>query len=62
MRKIKFFESEIPVEEWVKREICKNGGTDSIAFKSDLVNYAELIGVPGNEKMSKVELFELLLK
>lgn len=36
MRKIKYFEQELAIEEFVRKEICKNGGTQSVAFKDQL--------------------------
>lgn len=61
MRKIIYFDEELTVEEFVKQEICKNGGTQSIAFKDNLIRLCEIKKIPYNNKMSKNELFDLLV-
>lgn len=61
MRKIKYFDKELTVEEFVKKEICKNGGTQSVAFKDSLIGLCESLKIPCNDKMSKNELFDLLV-
>ena len=37
MRKIKYFDSELSVEEYIKMQICKNAGTQSFAYKDQLL-------------------------
>ena len=32
MRNINYFDKELSVEEYVKKEVCKNAGTQSVAF------------------------------
>lgn len=61
MRKIKYFDEELTVEEFVKKEICKNGGTQSVAFKDSLIGLCESLKISCNDKMSKNELFDLLV-
>lgn len=61
MRKINYFGQEISVEEYVKKEICKNAGTQSVAFKDDLIDLCASLGIDCNAKMGKDELFDLLI-
>ena len=42
MRNINFWGENLSVDEYVKAEICKNAGTQSLAFKEQLVLYAIL--------------------
>lgn len=37
MRDISYFGGKISVEEYVKKEICKNTGTQSVALKAQLI-------------------------
>ncbi len=61
MRNIKYFDKELSVEEYVKKEVCKNAGTQSIAFKEQLISLCESADIECNKKMKKEELFDLLL-
>lgn len=61
MRNINYFGEDISVEEYVKKEICKNSGTQSIAFKPQLISLCNSVGIEYEDKMSKAELFELLI-
>lgn len=62
VRTIAYFNTELTVEEFVKKEICKNAGTQSIAFKLQLTTLCDDAGVDYENKMSKSELFDLLIK
>lgn len=62
MRKIKYFDREISVEEYIKIQICKNGGTQSVAFKEDLVSLCDTREVTYDKSMDKEDLFDLLVK
>ena len=61
MRNINYFDEELSVEEYVKREVCKNAGNHSIAFKTQLISLCASAGIPCNEKMKKEELYALLI-
>ena len=61
MRRINFFGKELSIEEFVKKEICKNSGTQSVAFKENLISLCDSIGVDYEKKMGKAELFDLLI-
>lgn len=60
MRNINYFDKELSVEEYVKKEVCKNAGTQSVAFKEQLISLCNSVGIECNEKMKKEELFDLL--
>ncbi len=60
MRNINYFDKELSVEEYVKKEVCKNVGTQSVAFKEQLISLCSSAGIECNEKMKKEELFDLL--
>nr|DAD79746.1 MAG TPA: dissimilatory sulfite reductase D [Siphoviridae sp. ctHjy10] len=61
MRNIKYFGKELSVEGYVKKEICKNAGTQSIAFKEQLISLCESADIECNKKMKKEELLDLLV-
>ena len=62
MRKILYLKNELTVEEYIKKEICKNAGTQSVAFKNQLIEMCQSIGATYEDKMSKNQLFDLLIK
>lgn len=62
MRKIPYFEDKISAEEYIKIQICKNGGTQSFAFKDNLIEMCKSLNIPYNEKMTKEELFDILIE
>lgn len=47
MRKIKYFDSELSVEEYIKMQICKNAGTQSFAYKDQLCDLCESLEKKG---------------
>lgn len=61
MRRINYFGKDLSVEEYVKKEICKNAGTQSIAFKNQLIYLCDSLGIDYIKSMGKDELFELLI-
>lgn len=61
MRDISYFGGKISVEEYVKKEICKNTGTQSVALKAQLIYLCESANIECNNRMKKEELFDLLL-
>lgn len=52
MRTIPYFDSELTVEEYIKKEICKNAGTQSVAFKDNLMVVCNSMGIAYEEKMN----------
>ena len=61
MRKIPYFKKKLTVEEYIKKEICKNTGTQSIVYKAQLLEKCEQLRIPCDTKMSKEQLFELII-
>lgn len=62
MKSINYFDKEITIDEFVKIEICKNDGTHSLVFKEQLENLCKEKNIPIKNKMSKNDLFDLLIK
>ena len=60
MRNINFWGENLSVDEYVKAEICKNAGTQSLAFKEQLVLLCNSAGIECDEKKKKEEVFELI--
>ena len=60
MRNINYFDKELSVEEYVKKEVCKNAGTQSVAFKEQLISLCSSAGIECNEKMKKEELEKII--
>ncbi|WP_347992581.1 hypothetical protein [uncultured Eubacterium sp.] len=61
MRKIKYFDNELSIEEYIKMQICKNAGTQSFAYKDQLCDLCEKMGITYSDKLKKDELFDLLI-
>ena len=61
-RTFRYFDKEYTFDEWVRREILKNKGTDNIAQTKDLEKICSEIGITHKNNISKAELFDLLLQ
>lgn len=61
-RSFRYFGKEYTFDEWVRREILKNKGTDNIAQTKDLEKICGEIGLVHKNNISKAELFDLLLQ
>jgi hypothetical protein len=61
MRNIIYFDEKLSIEEYVKKEISKNGGTQSNALKSELISLCDTNGIEYDKKMKKEDLFDLLI-
>ena len=61
-RSFRDFDKEYTFDEWVRREILKNKGTDNIAQTKDLEKICSEIGITHKNNISKAELFDLLLQ
>lgn len=61
-RSFRYFDKEYTFDEWVRREILKNKGTDNIAQTKDLEKICSEIGITHKNNISKAELFDLLLQ
>lgn len=62
MRRIEYFDKELTVEEYVKIQVNKNGGTQSVAFKEQLIMLCDSMGISYDERMSKSALYDLLIE
>ncbi len=62
MRKIKYGDNELTVEEYITKSICSNQGTQSICFKEDLFKLCDFADIPYTEKMTKKDLLDLLFE
>lgn len=62
MRTIKYFDRDMTVEEYVRMEICKNGGTQSVVFKDQLQKACEAMELEFDKKLGKDGLFDLLVE
>ena len=51
MKKIKYFDKEISVEEFIEIELCKNKGTQCHAFKKDLIKLCETKGLEVDDNL-----------
>lgn len=61
MRKIKQFDKEYTVEEYIKKEILSNRGTQCLAFKKDLWNLCEKTNIPIKRDATKESLYAALI-
>lgn len=61
MRTIRYWRNDISVEEFIKREIVKNAGPDSVVFKDQLSNLCKELEISIETKMSKEDLFNALI-
>ena len=62
MRTIKYIDTEISIEEYIKKEICKNAGTQSVAFKDQIELLCDSMGIKYTNKLGTGELFDLLIQ
>ena len=61
MRKIKYFEEEISVDEYVRIQILKNTGANSCVYKHQLEEECEKKNIKTNSSLTKEQLLELLI-
>ena len=62
MRKISYFDTELTVEEYVRKEILKNAGTQNVAMKSDLERMCKDRNIEYDKETTKEELLNFLVK
>lgn len=62
MRKIRQFGEEYTVEEFVKKEILSNRGTQCVAFKEDMALVCKKRNITLTGKETKERMYELLIK
>ena len=62
MRKIQYFDTELTVEEYIRKEILKNAGSQNIALKSDLEKMCNIRNIEYDKQTTKEELLNSLIK
>lgn len=61
MRKIKYFDNEMSVDEFIKIQIVKNAGVHSFVLKKDLIEECTSRKIKFEKKSGKEQLLELLI-
>ena len=61
MRKIKYFDNEMSVDEFIKIQIVKNAGVHSFVLKKDLIEACTSRKIKFEKKSGKEQLLELLI-
>lgn len=61
MRNIKQFDKEYSIEEYIKKELLSNRGTQCLAFKEDLCYLCEKSGIPLTGKETKEVMYDKLI-
>lgn len=61
MRKIKYFDKELTAEEYIRRQLTKNAGTDNLVMKQTLIDRCNELGVPVIVSMTKSDLLDQLV-
>ena len=62
MRTIHYFDSDLTVEDYIRKEILKNVGTQNIAMKSDLENLCAELKIEINKKTTKDEMLDMIIE
>ena len=62
MRKVKYFDYEVSVEEYIKIQIVKNDGNRSLVYRQDLINECESRNIQTKVTSTKEQLVELLVE
>lgn len=61
MRKIKYFDSELSIEEYIKIQIVRNDGIRSLVYRKDLIEECESRNIQTKATSTKEQLVELLV-
>ena len=61
MRKIKYFDNELSVEEYIKIQIVRNDGIRSLVYRQDLVDECKARNIQTKATSTKEQLVELLV-
>ena len=61
MRKIKYFDSELSIEEYIKIQIVRNDGIRSLVYRQDLVDECKARNIQTKATSTKEQLVELLV-
>ena len=57
----RYFDTEYTFDEWVRKEVLKNKGTDNIVLTKDLEKICDERNINYKNRASKAELFDLLM-
>ena len=61
MRKIKYFDNELSVEEYIKIQLVRNDGTKSLVYRQDLIDECKSGNIHTKATSTKEQLVELLV-
>ena len=61
MRKIKYFDNELSVEEYIKIQIVRNDGIKSLVYRKDLIEECASRNIKTKVTSTKEQLVELLV-
>ena len=61
MRKIKYFDSELSIEEYIKIQIVRNDGIRSLVYRQDLIEECASRNIQTKATSTKEQLVELLV-
>ena len=61
MRKIKYFDNELSVEEYIKIQIVRNDGIKSLVYRKDLIEECASRNIQTKVTPTKEQLVELLV-
>lgn len=61
MRKIKYFDNELSVEEYIKIQLVRNDGAKSLVYRQDLIDECKSGSIQTKATSTKEQLVELLV-
>lgn len=61
MRKIKYFDNELSVEEYIKIQLVRNDGAKSLVYRKDLIEECASRNIQTKATSTKEQLVELLV-
>ena len=61
MRKIKYFDSDLSIEEYIRIQIVRNDGIRSLVYRQDLVDECKARNIQTKATSTKEQLVELLV-
>lgn len=61
MRKIKYFDRELSIEEYIKIQLVRNDGAKSLVYRQDLIDECKSINIQTKVTSTKEQLVELLV-
>ena len=61
MRKIKYFDNELSVEEYIKIQLVRNDGIRSLVYRKDLIEECASRNIQTKATSTKEQLVELLV-